>query len=83
MLSEEELSNAVVLVFANKQDLPNAMSPSEIQDKLGLNDMRARNWFARLFPSMQLWYPSVDILVVSAGIVDAHVCADFCNNNLT
>jgi signal recognition particle receptor subunit beta len=46
MLSEEELSNAVVLVFANKQDLPNAMSPSEIQDKLGLNDMRARNWFA-------------------------------------
>lgn len=45
MLSEEELSNAVVLVFANKQDLPNAMSPSEIQDKLGLNDMRARNWY--------------------------------------
>jgi ADP-ribosylation factor 1/2 len=45
MLSEDELRNAVLLVFANKQDLPNAMSTSEVQEKLGLSSLRQRNWF--------------------------------------
>jgi signal recognition particle receptor subunit beta len=35
MQSEDELRDAILLVFANKQDLPNAMSCSELQDKLG------------------------------------------------
>lgn len=30
MLAEDELQAAVVLVFANKQDLPNAMSVAEV-----------------------------------------------------
>jgi ADP-ribosylation factor 1/2 len=47
MLNEEELRDAVVLVFANKQDLPNAMSVSEITDKLGLQAMRHRQWFVQ------------------------------------
>ena len=41
-LQEDELREAVLLVFANKQDLPNAMSAAEITDKLGLNQLRAR-----------------------------------------
>ena len=45
MLSEDELRNAVLLVFANKQDLPNAMPTSEVQEKLGLNALRQRVWF--------------------------------------
>ncbi|KAI3385790.1 hypothetical protein SNEBB_004156 [Seison nebaliae] len=45
MLEEEELKNSVVLVFANKQDLPNAMSPAEITQRLGLNEIRVRQWF--------------------------------------
>jgi ADP-ribosylation factor protein 1 len=45
MLAEDELRNAVLLVFANKQDLPNAMSTSEVTDKLGLHSLRQRNWF--------------------------------------
>ena len=36
-LKEEALRNVVVLIFANKQDLPNAMSIDEIQDKLDLS----------------------------------------------
>ena len=44
MLNEDELRNAVLLVFANKQDLPNAMSASEITDKLGLHNLRQRLW---------------------------------------
>jgi len=45
MLAEDELREAVVLVFANKQDLPQAMNPAEITDKLGLHNMRNRNWY--------------------------------------
>ncbi|KAK2106528.1 Arf GTPase arf1 [Saguinus oedipus] len=39
------LQDAVLLVFANKQDLPNAMNAAEITDKLGLHSLRHRNWY--------------------------------------
>eukprot|EP01009_Symbiontida_sp_KSa7_P005159 NODE_2259_length_492_cov_453.083521_g1849_i0.p2 GENE.NODE_2259_length_492_cov_453.083521_g1849_i0~~NODE_2259_length_492_cov_453.083521_g1849_i0.p2 ORF type:complete len:119 (+),score=7.48 NODE_2259_length_492_cov_453.083521_g1849_i0:33-389(+) len=45
MLAEDELRDAVLLVFANKQDLPNAMSTAEVTDKMGLHSLRQRNWF--------------------------------------
>lgn len=41
-LQEDELRDAVLLVFANKQDLPNAMAISELTDKLGLQTLRSR-----------------------------------------
>lgn len=44
LLAEDELRDADLLVFANKQDLPNAMSVNEVQDRLGLNKLRGRNW---------------------------------------
>jgi ADP-ribosylation factor protein 1 len=47
MLNEDELRDAVLLVFANKQDLPNAMSAAELTDKLGLHGLR---------PSYRQWY---------------------------
>ncbi|GFH31415.1 predicted protein, partial [Haematococcus lacustris] len=45
MLNEDELRDACLLVFANKQDLPNAMNAAEITDKLGLHNLRGRNWY--------------------------------------
>lgn len=45
MLNEDELRDALLLVFANKQDLPNAMNAAEITDKLGLQSLRQRNWY--------------------------------------
>lgn len=45
MLNEDELRDAILLVFANKQDLPNAMNAAEITDKLGLQDLRQRDWY--------------------------------------
>uniref|UniRef100_A0A8C2FKL6 Zgc:77650 n=1 Tax=Cyprinus carpio TaxID=7962 RepID=A0A8C2FKL6_CYPCA len=51
--SAEELSKmvsiylSVVLVFANKQDLPNAMAVSELTDKLGLQSLRSRTWYVQ------------------------------------
>jgi len=45
MLAEDEMRDAVCLVFANKQDLPNAMSAAEITEKLGLSQLRNRQWY--------------------------------------
>lgn len=45
MLSEDELRDAIVLVFANKQDLPNALSAAEVTEKLGLNSLSNRQWY--------------------------------------
>ena len=45
MLAEDELREAVLLIFANKQDLPNAMNVAEITDKLGHHSLRNRNWY--------------------------------------
>mmetsp|Transcript_12789 Transcript_12789/g.21273 ORF Transcript_12789/g.21273 Transcript_12789/m.21273 type:complete len:182 (-) Transcript_12789:70-615(-) len=45
MLNEDELRESVLLVFANKQDLPNAMSATEMTDKLGLHGLRHRQWY--------------------------------------
>ena len=42
---QDELRDASLLVFANKQDLPNAMNAAEITDKLGLHNLRGRNWW--------------------------------------
>ena len=45
MLAEEELRDAILLVFANKQDLPNAMKVQEVTERLGLNKLRNRQWY--------------------------------------
>ncbi|NXJ75367.1 ARF4 factor, partial [Trogon melanurus] len=47
MLQEDELQDAVLLLFANKQDLPNAMAISEMTDKLGLQSLRSRTWYVQ------------------------------------
>ncbi|KAI9875248.1 MAG: Arf GTPase arl1 [Pleopsidium flavum] len=44
MLNEEELRDAALLVFANKQDQPGAKGAGEISEKLGLGELRERNW---------------------------------------
>uniref|UniRef100_A0A6M2CPK9 ADP-ribosylation factor n=1 Tax=Rhipicephalus microplus TaxID=6941 RepID=A0A6M2CPK9_RHIMP len=45
MLSEDELRDAILLLFANKQDLPNAMPVGELTEKLGLNQLRNRRGY--------------------------------------
>ena len=46
MLEEEDLRDAVVLVFANKQDL-GIMKVNEVIDKLDLNSIKGREWFCQ------------------------------------
>ena len=49
MLEEEELKDAALIVFANKQDLPNALPSDAIADKLALGSLKSRNW--AIFPT--------------------------------
>eukprot|EP00128_Syssomonas_multiformis_P017883 Colp12_sorted_trinity150504_noHs@25622 len=44
IINDREMRDAVILVFVNKQDLPNAMKPEEATEKLGLQRIRDRRW---------------------------------------
>lgn len=44
MLSEEELASASLLVFANKQDQPGALSTAQVSTELGLDKLKDRQW---------------------------------------
>ncbi|GAA5825895.1 Arf family GTPase ARL1 [Sporobolomyces salmoneus] len=44
MLNEEELQDAKLLVFANKQDQPDAMTAAEVSEGLGLDTLKNRQW---------------------------------------
>jgi small GTP-binding protein len=45
LLAEDELREAVLLVYANKQDLPCAIKPRELGDRLELHTITNRPWF--------------------------------------
>lgn len=44
LLEEEELKGVTLLILANKQDLPNALSATELTEALALTDIRDRQW---------------------------------------
>ena len=44
MLNEDELKDAALLVFANKQDQPGAKGAGDISEALQLGELRDRNW---------------------------------------
>jgi len=45
LMAEDELRNAVLLIFANKQDIPGALKVDEISKRLELNKIRNKEWF--------------------------------------
>lgn len=44
MLKEEELLDSALLVFANKQDQPGAMTAAQVSQALNLTDLKDRSW---------------------------------------
>ncbi|KAK4436150.1 ADP-ribosylation factor 1 [Sesamum alatum] len=44
IIQDPFMLNAVILVFANKQDMRGAMTPTEVCQGLGLYDLRNRKW---------------------------------------
>lgn len=47
LLREERLAGATLLVFANKQDLPGALSSDAIKDALDLDNIETHHWCIR------------------------------------
>ncbi|KAK7119042.1 hypothetical protein R3I94_021029 [Phoxinus phoxinus] len=47
VMEDDEMRDVVLLVLANKQDLPEAMTVSELTDRLGLHTLRGRQWFVQ------------------------------------
>lgn len=45
MLKEKEMANAKVLVMANKQDMPKALSPSKLADTIDLHSLHSHEWY--------------------------------------
>lgn len=45
LLKQGEMRDACLLVYANKQDLPNAMDSRELAEKLGLHSVRGHQWY--------------------------------------
>jgi len=45
LLKKDDLKGVPILVYANKMDLPNAMSVSELSTALGLMEMKGRKWY--------------------------------------
>merc|ERR1712113_989131 len=74
MLNEDEMRDAVLLVFANKQDLPNAMTAAEVTEKLGLHNLRNRKWYIQsalcilvLDLSLAFFWPNLGAGVLFSG----------------
>ena len=44
ILDEDELRDALVLVFANKQDLPGALDEAKVAEALQLHKIKSRTW---------------------------------------
>ncbi|EYC30654.1 hypothetical protein Y032_0004g1700 [Ancylostoma ceylanicum] len=47
LFDDPELREAKFLVFANKQDLPNAMTTAEVIKALELHGLRNREWYVQ------------------------------------
>lgn len=45
ILGDREMKEALLLVFANKQDLKDKMEPAEVQERLGLSQVKDRTWY--------------------------------------
>ncbi|KAI8988662.1 ADP-ribosylation factor family-domain-containing protein [Pilobolus umbonatus] len=45
IISDREMKDCLILIFANKQDLSGALSPVEVTEILGLNKMHDRVWY--------------------------------------
>lgn len=47
IVNDREMKDALILIFANKQDLEDAIKPHEIQERLHLTKLRDRNWYVQ------------------------------------
>jgi len=47
MVNDPKLKNVPILIYANKQDLPNALKQDTIRDKLQLVQLKQKKWYVQ------------------------------------
>jgi ADP-ribosylation factor 1/2 len=47
LLATDELRDVALIIYANKQDLPDSMSLKELTDGLGLHKIRRHDWYVQ------------------------------------
>ncbi|GMR33971.1 hypothetical protein PMAYCL1PPCAC_04166 [Pristionchus mayeri] len=47
ILDDPEMADVKILVYANKQDLRSAISPTELTHKLNLHGLKGRDWYVQ------------------------------------
>ena len=85
MLADEKLQGVPFLVFADKQDLPNALSVDEVKDRLALNEIDDRDWKilgSGAVTGMGLWEGLITIIeeLVQNSPVTEHYWVQNCFN---
>jgi ADP-ribosylation factor protein 6 len=68
IILDREMKEALLLVFANKQDIPGAMTPTEVTEKLRLTQLQERMWY--VVPSCATTGEGLFEGLVSASFLD-------------
>ena len=74
-LLEDDLRDAILLIFCNKMDLPDALPPSGVAEQLNLHNMRTRKVLSQHFSHMTI--PSQSQRSISVTFNISH-CRKYC-----
>lgn len=74
LLAEDGLKDSVLLVMANKQDLPNAMSVEEVTEKMELDRITNKKWRKCLYLSVCY------VVTISPPVLTAQLLHSIGNN---
>ncbi|XP_031561378.1 ADP-ribosylation factor 6-like [Actinia tenebrosa] len=47
IINDREMKDCIILVFANKMDLPDALKPNQIEERFNLSKYRDRKWYVQ------------------------------------
>lgn len=68
------MRHSAILVFANKQDLKNALSPAETCEALGLPQMKGRKWHVQVGRAVGGWGTGHEGWLLQPGNQQWSVC---------
>ena len=66
IISDREMNDSLLLVFANKQDVAGAMTPTEVTEKLQLSKLKDK-----------IWYVVPSCATTGEGLFEGLVCVAF------
>ena len=77
LLDHEHLSEAAILIMANKQDLKDAMTVKEMSDVLVLHTIKRHDWHIQVLSSKPHLMSSVDQTAPQLLLPQSHIYREF------